>query len=133
TQEIEVDDRKNFSIKARMLFLGGTESNGYGLSWGAGEGLNSFSFVVSANGLLNIVYFVDGQRFPICEWQKNPAINQGRALNILEIVKKGEIVHFKVNDEVVFTYAFISFFGNKFGFVLYQNMKVAVDLFQIRN
>ena len=133
TQDIEVDDRKDFTISARMLFLEGTESNGYGLSWGAGEGLNSFSFVVSANGLFNIVYFVDGRRFPICEWEKNPAIRKGNAINILEIVKMGDIIHYKVNEEVVFTAPFISFFGNKFGFVLYQNMKVAVDYYRISN
>ena len=64
---------------------------------------------------------------------ENPAVKKGRNTNLLEIIRNGPSIHFKVNGDVVFTSDFVNFFGNKIGFILFGEMKAAVDLLRISN
>ena len=133
TKRIPIDTSNNFSIKCNVQFLEGTEANGYGLRWGGGEGVNYFDFVISANGSFTVGYFLNDEPFDLCDWTKNDAIKRGKKSNTLEIIKNKSLLHFKINEEVVFTTEFIPFFGDVIGFQLYKNMKVVVSYFEINN
>jgi hypothetical protein len=135
TKNIKIDSKKNFSIKCRITFLDEIELNGYGISWGgSNEGAtDSFRFVISSDGYFSIYYFIDSEYFELCDWEENSAIRQGKTMNFLEIVKNGNIMHYKVNGEVVFTSEFISFLGDRVGIVIGPAITVAVDLFQVTN
>jgi len=132
-RSVNIDYTRDFSIKTRITFLDGVETNGYGLSWGGnGEG-NYFYFVVSPNGYFTIKYHFEDQLFTLAEWTENPVVKRGKATNILEVVKKGEMMHFKLNNQVVFSSEFVSFFGDEVGMEVNQRMKVAIDLFRVTN
>ena len=121
-QEIEIDTTKNFQLKCGIMFIEGTKTNGYGISWGGAIGDENsefylFDFVVSANGAFRISYYIENKTINIVEWTKNSAIKLGVNTNNLEVLKNGELMHYKINNEVVFTSEFNSFFGNKTGVI----------------
>ena len=128
----EVNTRRNFALKCRITYLNGKETSGFGLNWGRTE-KDSFRFWISANGHYGIDYMIDGEAITIKEWTENSVINKGRKPNIMEIIKNGEILHFKINNEVVFSSDFISFFGSSMGFIVSPNLKITVDFIQISN
>ena len=133
TINIKLDTEDNFIIKTRITYLKGENSKAFGLLWGFLDENNLFRFLISADGEFYIDYFIEGEQLTIEGWKKNPIIKTGKKTNLLEIVKNLDVLHFKINQEVVYTMEYISFFGNEFGFGIENNVKIAIDLLRITN
>jgi len=113
--------------------LEGAEGCSYSLIWGDEDSDNRFRFTMSPKGSFSYSYSINGEHIAVSNWVDNSAIKIDLNSNLIELVKNGELVHFKINKEVVYTNDFISFFGDKIGFSLSRNMKIAVDFIRIKN
>jgi len=133
TRQVLIDSKKDFSISSRMTFIHGTDNNAYGLSFGKGDNSNYFQFGISANGYCLFNYFLNNDYFKVSGWLTSSAIKQGKQSNLLQIDKKGDTLHFKINNQEVYTSEFLSFFGDDLGFAVNRNMKIAVDFLRVEN
>ena len=133
SRKVSINSKKDFSISSRMTFLDGTDNNAYGLCFGKGDNSNYFQFGISANGYFLFNYFLNNDYFKVSDWIASSAIKQGKQSNLLHIDKKGEMLHFKINNQEVYSCEFLSFFGDDLGFAVNRNMKIAVDFIRVKN
>ena len=133
TRRTVIDTEKDFTISSRMAFVEGTESNGYGLCWGKGDNSNYFQFAISANGHVLYNYFHNNDYMKVSDWILSSAVKTGAQYNLLEIQKRGNTLHFKLNNQEVYTAPFLPFFGDELGFVVNKDMKIAVDFIRVEN
>ena len=128
---IALDTKKDFVIEAKIQFLGGFDSHGYGLIWGARDLENKYFFIVTSKGFFTIRKMEGGKLKDIKPWTANVYINQGNKENILKISKLGKNMLFYSNNELIYATDFRPFFGDEIGFTLARNMKIAVDYLKV--
>ncbi len=128
---IKIDAEKDFTIEAKIQFLGGFDAHGYGLIWGAQDLENKYFFLVTSRGFYTIRRMEGGKVKDIKPWTANAYIKQGNQENILKITRLGKNLLFYANNELIFATDFQPFFGNEMGFTLARNMKIAVDYLKV--
>lgn len=129
---IDLSEYRDFEIEARIQKISGIQNNGFGIVWGRKDSDNQFDFYISANGYYKINKSAYGTRHKMVPWTKTSYINQGNgATNKLTIRKTGNIIKFYVNDNYLNQLTFESFFGNRIGFVVYKNQKIAIDYLRV--
>jgi hypothetical protein len=128
---IQVDESKNFSIEAKIRFLGGFDKHGYGIIWGANDLENKYFFIVTSLGFYTIRKTEGGKVKDLKPWTPNVYIRQGNAINTLTIKKMGNSLLFYANNELLFATDHQPFFGDKIGFTLAHQMKIAVDYLKV--
>lgn len=128
---IEIDQSKNFSIEAKIRFLGGFDKHGYGIIWGANNLENKYFFIVTSLGFYTIRKVEGGKVKDLKAWTPNVYIHQGNATNTLTIKKVGTSMLFYANNELLYAADNYPFFGDKVGFTLAHQMKIAVDYLKI--
>ncbi len=80
-----------------------------------------------------INYHLDGEVISIAEWSDNSSIKLDKKTNVLEIIKNANVLHYKINNEVVYSSEFYPFFGNKIGIIVNDDIKIAVGKFYVSN
>ncbi|EAY24550.1 hypothetical protein [Microscilla marina] len=128
---VKIDETKNFSIEAKIRFLGGFDKHGYGIIWGANDLENKYFFIVTSLGFYTIRKVEAGKIKDIKSWAPNVYINQGNNENTFTIKKAGNSMLFYINQELLFVSDNYPFFGDKIGFTLAHNMKIAVDYLKV--
>jgi len=128
---IALDTQKDFTIEAKIQFLGGYDSHGYGLIWGARDLENKYFFLVTSKGFYTVRKMEGGKVKDIKPWTGNVYIRQGNEENLLKITKLGKNMLFYANNELIFATDFQPFFGDEMGFTLARNMKIAVDYLKV--
>ncbi|MFY0604601.1 MAG: caspase family protein [Flavobacteriaceae bacterium] len=132
TKEIKIDTRRDFYILASFKKLSGIQANGYGLSFGRKDSSDEFNFVVTGNGSYGIWDWKDSKSSNMTSsnktWVDSDAIKTGNnAYNTLKIEKKGNKLNFYINSTLVESSPFRDFYGDRLGFVVYKQQKVAVN------
>lgn len=128
---IRVNPDKNFTIEAKIRFLGGFDKHGYGLIWGAADLENKYFFIVTSQGYYAIRRVKGGKIKDIKRWTPNIYVNQGSKENTLTIKKTGKSLLFYANQELLFASNFQPLFGDKIGFTLARRMKISVDYLKV--
>lgn len=127
-QEMGIDQTRDFHIQATITKVSGVDNYGYGLVWGLEDVNSYYQFVISGNGYYRYAKEEQEEWTDIIEWTTAEAVQQGdNATNILSIRKQGEMYTLSVNDQNIAEVAFEPFFGENVGFVVYRNMKLAID------
>jgi hypothetical protein len=127
TIEQEFDASRDFKITGQFKKLSGIDNNGFGLIYGRLDNNNQNEFFITSNGYYMIKKFENGISKSITEWVKTEHIKIGNgAYNYLEIQKEGNAVKFYINDNLVHTAYSIQFYGQRTGFIVYSNQKIAV-------
>ena len=130
---IDIDESKDFEIESRILKVSGIKDNGYGFTFGRKDSNNQFVFSINANGSYSIDQFKDGKFTAIKDWTKSTHIKTGNgAYNTLKIKKERGFTKFYVNDRYLTLYTHKSFMGKRFGFVVYNNQKIAITNLKIK-
>jgi len=120
---------QDFVIESRISRLSGTETNGYGLTWGKGK-RGYFNFIITPKGkyyVRKVEYGKKGEY--LIKWKKTNTISQSSIVNKLRVQKSGNELLFFINDKFVAKIPFQPFFGDQVGFMLYQKQQIAVDNF----
>lgn len=128
---IEIDPTKDFTIEAKIQFLGGFDQHGYGIIWGAQDLENKYFFIVTSRGFYTIRKMEAGKVKDLKAWTPNVYIRPGNSTNILKIKRIGKTLLFYANNELICATDFYPFFGNEIGFTLARNMKISVDYLKV--
>ncbi len=125
------DSTKDFEIETKIDKISGVTNNAYGLMWGL-EGGNSFRFYIASTGYYKIVRTVNGKEELIVKWTKSSTVNQNNgASNILKIRKEGDSYKYYINNRYITKTDFEPFYGDRIGYVVYNDQEIAVDYLKI--
>ncbi len=130
TIEKYIDESKDYEIEAKFLKISGIENNGYGILWGRKGSGDTFGYTVTANGLYSIDRSENSTRKDLIDWTTSSFIDKKE--NTLTIRKEGAIIKFFINGNYVNQIANQPFLGNRLGFIIYDNQKVAVDYIKVK-
>jgi len=131
-KEININDKKDFNIEAKIKQLSGDKDQAYGIVWGTSSWKNSLIFDISSEGWYRIFGYKNSKLFYIKKavWRKD-IIKPMYSYNILRIKKRGNNLNFYINDVKVFTSGNYAFSGYYTGVIAGQNTKIAADYFKI--
>jgi len=128
-----IDQTRDFRIEANFLKINGIQNNGYGIIWGRKDGKNQNQFLINAIGSYSIDKYKNGKFIPIKDWTKESSLKKGNyATNTLSIEKRGNQLKFYINNTFIYAKDFEPFYGDRVGFVIFQNQKIAVDYISIK-
>ncbi len=119
----------DFVIESRISRLSGTDTNGYGLTWGKGK-KGYYNFIITPKGKFYVRKVAYGQKGKyLIKWKRTGHISQSGITNKLRIQKSGNELLFFINDKFVAKIPNQPFFGDQVGFMVYQKQQIAVDNF----
>lgn len=127
-----IDTSRDFKIEAQIKKISGTQYNGYGIIFAGKDNDNQNLFYVNANGSYSINIVDNGTSNRKKSWEKSSAIRKGNgSYNTLKVVKIGSNLEYYINNTKVYTDYSPKFFGNKLGYVLYDDQKVGVGYLSV--
>ena len=133
TKVIDIDTSKDFEIESKILKISGIKNNGFGFTFGRKDSDNQFVFSITSNGSYAIDQYKDGKYTAIKDWTTSTHIKTGNyAYNTLKIKKERGFIKFYVNDRYLTLYTHKPFMGNRFGFVVYNNQKIAITNLKVK-
>ena len=128
---IEIDENEDFEIETSIKKISAAKKrNSSGIVFGA-DGTNFYIFKTNTKGeyKYQISKGSDLERTP---WIESEDINKGiGSTNKLCIKKEDNQISFYVNDNLLTTRPFDSFFGNNIGFYIARKQKIAIDYLQV--
>lgn len=128
-----IDQTKDFEISAQIKKISGLENYGFGITWGRTDSNNQFNFLISSNGNYKIKKMAQGDSKLIQDWTKSSFINKGAGgSNILTIRKNDKTLNFYINNNFVTSKEFEPFYGDRLGFVIFANQKIAIDNLSVK-
>jgi hypothetical protein len=136
SKEIKIDTRRDFYILASFKKISGIQNNGFGLSFGRKDNNDEFNYVITGNGSYGIWDWSGGKSSYMNRenktWSNSTAIKEGNdAYNTLKIEKRGNTLNFYINNTLVDSPRFRTFYGDRIGFVVYKRQKIAVNYLSI--
>ncbi|RLD51694.1 MAG: hypothetical protein DRI94_05345 [Bacteroidetes bacterium] len=132
-KEININEKKDFDIAAKIRQLSGDETQGYGIVWGSSSWKNSLIFDLSSEGWYRIYGYKNSKLFYIKKavWRKD-IIKPKYSNNVFSIKKRGNNLIFYINGTKVFMSGTYNFSGYYTGIITGKNTKVAADYFLVR-
>ncbi|WKD86545.1 hypothetical protein KCTC32516_01921 [Polaribacter huanghezhanensis] len=128
TKVVDINTNKDFEIEAQFLKISGISNHGYGFVFGRKDSNNQFVFKITAGGSYSIDQYIGGKFTALKGWTKSDHIKTGNyAYNTLKIKKENGFIKFYVNDRYLTLFTYKPFFGNRLGFVIYNDQKIAVN------
>jgi len=127
-----IDTSKDFEIETKLDKISGVTNYGYGLIFGK-KGDNDFRFYISSSGYYKVARMVNNTEQVLKKWTTSSYVNSGNLKsNTLKVKKDNGYYKFYVNDNFVYQMEFENFYGNELGFVVYNNVEVAVDYLRVK-
>jgi hypothetical protein len=131
SRELDLNTSKDFILETAINEKN-TSDGWYGITFGRKNSANEFSFLLSGNGSYKYRKFDNDEYKEIIPLTFSSAIKQGENIpNKIKIVKSGSLLRFYINDQYVNETPFESFFGNKIGYTIYFDRKIAVDYLKV--
>lgn len=136
SKEIKIDTKRDFYILASFKKISGILDNGYGITFGRKDNNKEFNYVVTGNGSYGIWDWRDGKSTNMTSanktWSSSSAIKEGNGVyNTLKIEKRGNTLNFYINNTLVESPTFREFYGDRIGFVVYKQQKIAINYLSI--
>ncbi|QTD37904.1 caspase family protein [Polaribacter batillariae] len=132
SRSIDINTQKDFVIETAISRITNSNSGLYGVTFGRKNSANEYSFLFSGNGSYMFRKFENNVYKKIIPFTETPAIKVGKDFsNKLKIVKSGGLLRFYINDQYVNETAFEPFFGNKLGYTIYHDKKIAIDYLKV--
>ncbi len=129
----EYDPDYNFRIDMGFQKTSGTETPGYGITWGVDDANNHYEFLISEYGSFAIVKYENGEANFISEWTNSEHININNQYNRLRITKIDDEYQFYVNGVLLTSASDIQTSSSNTGFIVHGNGTYLLDLLLIRN
>lgn len=132
TKTLTINTARDFKIEAKLQKISGIQKNGYGLTFARKDVKNQNQFIITPNGYFAIDIYNNGQFKSEVDWTLSSAIQKGNfAINTLRIEKKGDATEFYINNTKVHTAYNLTYYGNLYGFTVFDVQKIVVDKFTI--
>lgn len=127
---VEFSQKIDFEIETFIRFTKGDSLKFFGLQWGKSSDFNNqYDFLISGNGFYTIDRF--SGEFHDYVSPSPSALIKKKLYNKLTIRKINNNFYFFINEELVHSMPFKSFFGNYFGFQVGNNSIIQVDYLRI--
>lgn len=131
-KKIDFNLDEDFKIEASIKKISGIQNLGFGLCFGILDAKNFNSYTISGNGSYHVNKLENGDYFDFVKWTKSSAINTGdNAINKLSLVKTGNSISYYINDVFVTKVGFQPFFGQKYGFIINADQRIAIDYLRV--
>lgn len=127
TKPIAIGPKEDFKIECRVTKVEGVDNFGYGLVWGAKNNKNYYYFAISGDGKFSVTRIQEGVMTRLIPWATPNSINRSNSTNRLTLERKGDQIHFFINDSFVGKIQFEPFFGDGLGFTLWNKQKLIFD------
>lgn len=128
-----IDETKDYEIETKILKISGIKNNGFGIMWGRKSSGNTLEFDIASNGLYSVDRSANSNRSKLIDWTSSSYIKQGNySYNILKIRKQDGVIKFYINGNYVNQISNKTFLGNRIGFIIYDNQKIAIDYLKVR-
>lgn len=128
----DLDTSRDFKIEASIQKISGIQNNGYGLVFGRLNKGNQYQFIVTGSGSYAIDKYANGKFNSIKNWTKSSAVETGNyAINKLKVEKIGSTYKFYVNNTLVYSRSYLTLYGKRIGFAVFDPQKIAVDYLSI--
>ena len=133
SRDIPINTSKNFIIETSLSRVTKSSEGLYGITFGRKNSSNEYTFLLSGNGSYMYRKFDNDVYKKIIPFTESSAIKTGlNQSNKIKIVKSANLLRFYINDQYVNETPFEGFFGDKFGYTLYYDKKIAVDYLDIK-
>lgn len=119
----------NFRIEV-IMGIGGSETQGNGLIFGADKTGNGFFFLLKRDRQFRVIEFSNGKASVIQEWKYSHLINK-LGTNKIAAYRFRDKWHFYINESVVLSTNARSFFGKETGFLLSPRNQLFIYSFKI--
>jgi len=122
-------DKKEFHVHVVLEKISGESNHGYGFVWGLSDTHNFFEFVISDTGYYRIAKYDNSNFKDIVAWKRCFGIRQLNTVNVLEIRRQESTIEFYINSglqEKLPANTLTQVKDGKFGFVIYDKMKIKV-------
>ncbi|MFC1501966.1 CsgG/HfaB family protein [bacterium] len=126
TSEV-IDQSKDFKIQVTLKYIRGGEGHGFGVLWGATDLDNYFTFNFSKHGYFRFGKEESNNWTNIIEWTLNDAIRKESQTNTMTILKRGNQYYFYANDVMLQSAYFVPFFGDRIGFIVWNDQRIEFD------
>jgi len=124
-----IDTDRDFEIETEILYVQGENDNSINLIWGKNDDEYRFRFGISGNGQYRIDAY-NGNWTNLKEWTISDLVNK-LDYNKLTARKISNKYYFFLNEHLVHTSNFYSFFGNQIGFQDNQNTTMRVNYLSV--
>jgi hypothetical protein len=122
-----------FAIETTVQYWSGNDF-GFGLTWGINlQTYDAYYFFINHIGRFCIGHLMNGQSINLANWLYSPHIRTGNSKNKLRLYRYGDQVHFYINDQLVYTTPYYTFFGEYIGMTTVNQKKVTYDYFTVWN
>src|SRR5579883_2845837 len=122
-------DKQEFRIHVVLEKISGVLNKGYGFVWGLLDTQTFFEFIISDNGYYQIARYEKGNHKKYVAWKRCYELRCSNASNVLEIRRNGDVVEFYINSalcEKLPAHKLMQVSGQKFGFIIYDQIKIKV-------
>ena len=126
TMPVAINQQEDFKIECVVTHVSGVNNFGYGLMWGAKD-KNYNYFAISADGMFTVTRVTNAVSNRLVPWAIPNSINRFNATNKLTIEKKGNELHFFINDTFAGKTEFQPFLGDRLGFAVWNKQKIIFD------
>jgi hypothetical protein len=124
-----IDIKRDFEIEAELLYVQGENDNAISLVWGKDDKNYRLRFGISGNGQYRINQY-SGKWIDLKNWTISSLVRKSD-YNKLTVRKIGEKYYFFLNEQLVHTSDFYSFFGSQIGFQGNQNSTMRVHYLKV--
>ncbi len=126
--QIKIDENEDFVFEIKAGQISGNANYGYGFYWGGADPTNFYAITISQNKTFSYYKFEEGRFFDLStKYNLDDFIKDKGAQNTVKMVKKEERISVFINEVIVFSGDFQSFFGQEAGLLVNSEMKVAFD------
>lgn len=125
-----LDTKRDFQIETQIQFKGGEMGMAYGLKWGKSKKPEKqYDFFLSGNGQYTIDRYT-GEWHDYVPFTLSDNVNRYTA-NKLTVRKVKDTYYFFLNEKLVHSMPFETFFGNLMGIQVAENSTILVDFFNV--
>jgi hypothetical protein len=126
SKPVAINQQEDFRIEGTVTHASGVNNFGYGLMWGVKD-RSYYYFAITSDGQFTVTKVVDGAASRLIPWATPNSFNRFNGTNKLTIEKKGNEIHFLINDAFAAKVDFQPFFGERLGFVVWNKQRIIFD------
>ena len=126
-----IEQDKDFSIEADIMYVSGKDNNSNKLVWGQDEKYNRFMFGISGDGHFTIQKCENDKWFIIKPWTVSSHVKKENYIT-LTVRKIGNYYYFYLNKELVHKCPYQPFYGQALAFQVNENSTIRIDNIKIR-
>ena len=127
TLPVEIDQDRDFEIRATVTGVRAKDSSRFGILWGFRDYEGNFDFSITGDGRV-FVTKKSGKASRSSIGRKTVSADEP---NRMVIRKSGQKLRFLINGDLVYEMPFVPFFGDRIGFIAFDDVEATFDNLEV--